>query len=82
MQILPFINQYNLGICLVTFDQPFYTKVAEIAMSSQNELCNISIRLDRFHLLMSYMEGIGYAMGGCGIDMWERVHVIICYHFM
>ena len=53
-----------LGVCPVTFDQPFYIKAAEI-VTSHSDLKNIVVvRLGGFHLLISYMGAIGYVMGG------------------
>ena len=49
-----------IGICPVTFDQPLFIKALEIVIAS-HDLTNVPvrIRLDGFHLLMSYMGSIG-----------------------
>jgi len=68
-------EKQSLGICPVTFDQPFYIKATEIVQATKPELKNIVVRLGGFHLLMSYMGTIGYVMGGSGLeDLWETVY--------
>ncbi len=68
-------EQYGLGICPVTFDQPLYIKAVEIVKSCHSEVKSIVIRLGGFHLVMSYMGSIGYTMGGSGLaDLWETVY--------
>ena len=45
----------------ITFDQPLYVKVSEIAMSNKME---IFVRLGGFHQLMSFLGSIGSLMEG------------------
>ena len=67
-------DQYNLGVCPVTFDQPLYVKAAEIVASSP-DIKSICVRLGGFHTLMSYMGSIGYVMAGSGLEaLWETVY--------
>lgn len=58
----------NMKTCIVTFDQPLYTKSRNItsAICLSDEMF-IVVRLGSFHTLMSYMGSIGYIMGGSGI---------------
>ena len=48
----------------ITFDQPLYVKVSEIAMSNKIE---IFVRLGGFHQLMSFLGSIGSLMEGSGL---------------
>ncbi|KAJ8872560.1 hypothetical protein PR048_026166 [Dryococelus australis] len=63
---------YNQGSRIVTFDQPLYAKASEIiAASPPGELDSVTLRLDRFHLLVSFMGSIGFIMSGSGIEeLW------------
>ena len=68
------IDRPNLGMCLVTLDQPLYIKTTEIVVSV-TDLPNIFIRLDGFHLLISYMGSLGFIMAGNGLEsMWGTVY--------
>lgn len=53
--------------CIVTLDQPLYFKAREIiaTLIENAELFKL-IRLGGFHLLMSFLGGIGYIMAGSG----------------
>ncbi|KAJ8875550.1 hypothetical protein PR048_023445 [Dryococelus australis] len=60
---------HNQGSCIVTFDQPLYAKASEIiAAAPPGELDSITLRLDGFHLLVSFMGSIGLIMSGSGIE--------------
>ncbi|GBM17624.1 hypothetical protein AVEN_80912-1 [Araneus ventricosus] len=56
-------------MCIVTFDQPLYTKAREIVAVAPegSDLSKIVIRLGGFHLLSSFFGAIGYIMQGSGI---------------
>ena len=54
----------NIPTPCITFDQPLYIKAFEISTSKGME---IVIRLGGFHLLMSFLGGIGTVMEGCGL---------------
>lgn len=63
---------------LVTFDQPLYAKardiVAEASERQEPLLSSIIVRLGGFHLLMSFMGGIGYIMAGSGLkELWSTI---------
>jgi hypothetical protein len=54
----------NVVTPCITFDQPLWIKAVEISKSSSlNEFC----RLGGFHMLMSYLDGIGTKMAGSGL---------------
>ncbi|GBN55566.1 hypothetical protein AVEN_205044-1 [Araneus ventricosus] len=55
--------------CIVTFDQPLYTKAREIVAATPegSDLSKIVIRLGGLHLLSSFFGAIGYIMQGSGI---------------
>ena len=56
---------------VVTFDQPLHWKSVNIVEGSE-ELFSLIIRLGSFHLLMSYLESVGYIMGGSGLaELWK-----------
>lgn len=54
----------------ITFDQPLYWKARDIvgAADPTSDLKNVVVRLDGFHLLMSFMGSIGMIMSGSGIE--------------
>lgn len=63
-------QQQKIGF--VTFDQPLYQKASEILASidPQNDpykLSTIKVRLGGFHLLMSFLGGVGFIMDGSGL---------------
>ncbi|KAE9525653.1 hypothetical protein AGLY_014180, partial [Aphis glycines] len=62
-------KNYGHDVCVITFDQPLYTKAQEIvsAAPEKSDLSKIVIRLGGFHLLMSFFGTIGYIMQGSGI---------------
>ena len=68
--VLVFVQQltgnYQLGVLPVTVHQPICIKAAEIVDASPN-LNNITVRLGRFNLVMSYMGVIGHIMTGSGL---------------
>ena len=51
-----------LSLC-ITFDQPLFIKAYKILKAKDT---NIVIRLGDFHVLMSFLGGIGTVMEGCG----------------
>ncbi|GBM15552.1 hypothetical protein AVEN_8931-1 [Araneus ventricosus] len=63
--------------CIVTFDQPLYSKAREIVAAAPQEcdLSKIVIKLGGFHLLSSFIGAIGYIMQGSGI---KEVLSLIC----
>jgi len=66
--------KYNLGACPVTADQPLYIKIVEIILSSPN-ITKLFARLGGFHLLSSYMGGMGFIMNGSGLtNLWMNVY--------
>jgi hypothetical protein len=65
---------HGMETCFVTFDQPLYAKAIEI-VASDEILQGVVVRLDGFHLLMSFMGSVGYIMGGSGLEvLWESVY--------
>ncbi|GFY37372.1 uncharacterized protein TNIN_401771 [Trichonephila inaurata madagascariensis] len=52
--------------CLITFDQPLYSK-ARLILAAYSELCKIVVKLLGFHMLMSFLGSIGYIMDGSGL---------------
>ncbi|GBM19601.1 hypothetical protein AVEN_107281-1 [Araneus ventricosus] len=62
-------KRYGHDVCIVTFDQPLYTKAREIVAAAPEgfDLSKIVIRLAGFHLLRSFLGAIGYIMKGSGI---------------
>ena len=62
--------------CVVTFDNPLYTKAIDIVLSDPGgPLSSVTVRLGGFHLLMSYMGAIGKIMGGSGLkELWQTVY--------
>ena len=57
-------RQPNIPTPCITFDQSLFIKAFEI---SKAKSMNIVIRLGGFHLLMSFLVGIGTIMGGSGL---------------
>ena len=57
-------RQLNIPTPCITFDQPLFIKAFEI---SKAKSMIIVIRLGVFHLLMSFLGGIGTIMGGSGL---------------
>ncbi|ELU04096.1 hypothetical protein CAPTEDRAFT_187549 [Capitella teleta] len=65
---------HGMETCFVTFDQPLYAKAIEI-VASDEILQGVVVRLDGFHLLVSFMGSVGYIMGGSGLEvLWESVY--------
>ncbi|GBN04272.1 hypothetical protein AVEN_145606-1 [Araneus ventricosus] len=62
-------KRYGHDVCIVTFDQPLYTKAREIVAAAPegSDLSKIVIRLGGFHLFSSFFGAIGYIMQGSGI---------------
>jgi len=56
----------------VTFDQPLYIKAFEIASAKK---MNIVMRLGGFHMLMSFLGGVGTVMEGSGLrEAMEEIY--------
>lgn len=55
--------------CVITFDQPLYYKAREMVAASDaySQLCNVVVKLGGFHMLMSFLECIGYIMDRSGL---------------
>lgn len=51
----------DAAVCFITFDQPLYIKARQMQSGI------IAVRLDGFHLLMSYLGCIGHTMAGSGL---------------
>ncbi|GBM27019.1 hypothetical protein AVEN_256949-1 [Araneus ventricosus] len=62
-------KRYGHDVCIVTFDQPLYTKAREIVATAPegSDLSRIVTRLGGFHLLSSFFGPFGYIMQGSGI---------------
>lgn len=57
-----------------TFDQPLYCKADDIVEASP-EIDRVIVRLGGFHLAMSYMGAVAFALRGSGIEpLWETVY--------
>lgn len=67
--VLNNMKSYGHETCVVTFDQPLFTKAREIVAASKpgSELSKVIIRLGGFHLLISFLGSIGYIMAGSGL---------------
>ncbi|GBM91898.1 hypothetical protein AVEN_112925-1 [Araneus ventricosus] len=62
--------------CIVTFDQSLFIKDMDIVFRADetDELSKVIVKLNRFHLLMSYMGAVGKIMGGSSLEqMWCEV---------
>ncbi|KAJ8888464.1 hypothetical protein PR048_007954 [Dryococelus australis] len=57
-------KHHNQGSCIVTFDQPLYAKVSEIIALAPGELDNVTLWLGGVHLLVSFIDSIGFIMSG------------------
>lgn len=71
----------NQNTCIVTFDQPLYWKARDIiaAFDPTSDLSKIVVRLGGFHLLMSFIGGIGYIMSGSGLeDIFKLIYAENC----
>ena len=67
-------KKQGVNTCFVTFDQPLFHKASGI-VSASDELNNVVVRLDGFHLLMSYMGAVGNIMSGSGLEeLWATVY--------
>lgn len=67
----------NQEACIVTFDLPLYMKAHDIIHSADlnDPVKNLIVRLGGFHLLMSFLESIGYIMGGSGLaDIFNNIY--------
>lgn len=55
--------------CVITFDQPLYSKAREMvaASDSSSNLCKVVMKLGGFHMLMSFLGSMGYIMDGSGL---------------
>ncbi|CAG9833247.1 unnamed protein product [Diabrotica balteata] len=55
--------------CVITFDQPLYSKAREMvaAADTSSNLSKIVMKLGGFHMLMSFLGCIGYVMDGSGL---------------
>ncbi|XP_071642214.1 uncharacterized protein [Temnothorax longispinosus] len=64
--------------CFVTFDQPLYIKAREIIAEGDEKLANVVVRLGGFHLLMSYLGGLGTIMEASGLsELWSTVYASV-----
>ena len=61
-------NETPKLLVAVTFDQPLYAKADDIHLANHKELDIVFIRLGGFHLVMSYLGGVGFIMKGSGIE--------------
>ncbi|KAF7998468.1 hypothetical protein HCN44_010405 [Aphidius gifuensis] len=66
----------NQIIVFVTFDLPLYKIARDICTSLQDtDLKYVYVRLGGFHMLMSYLGGIGNIMEGSGLsELWSTVY--------
>ena len=57
------------AIAFATFDQPLYWKARDIVASApeNSDLKNIIVQLGGFHLLMSFLGGVGFIMVNSGL---------------
>ncbi|CAH2088825.1 unnamed protein product [Euphydryas editha] len=69
-------RMFNRKKCFVTYDQPLHAKELAIVQESQREdLKNVVVPLDGFHMLMFFLGLIGYIMAVNGIeDLWGTVY--------
>ena len=61
-------NETPKLLVAVTFDQPLYAKADDIHLANHKELDRLFIRLGGFHLVMSYLGGVGFIMKVSGIE--------------
>ncbi|KAK3924188.1 tRNA (guanine-N(7)-)-methyltransferase [Frankliniella fusca] len=68
--------RYGQTQVFITFDQPLYSKAAEIVTSDlSGQLEGVVLRLGGFHLLMSFLGAIAHFMDGSGLeDLWAQVY--------
>lgn len=62
------LNGNQKLLASVTFDQPLYAKADDIHTANAKDLDRLFLRLGGFHLLMSYLGGVGSIMRGSGIQ--------------
>ncbi|GBO20054.1 hypothetical protein AVEN_139696-1 [Araneus ventricosus] len=64
--------------CIVTFDQSLFFKTMDVVSQAGEiyELCKVIVRLDGFHLLMSYMGTLGKFMGGSGLKKYSMRYLL------
>ena len=55
----------NISTLVATFDQPLWYKASGIIAEKK---LNIVCRLGGFHTLLSFIDRIGYGMGGSGLE--------------
>lgn len=69
-------NKLQQHTTFVTYDQPLYWKARSIVASlAQTTLKNVVVLLGIFHLLMSYLEAIGFTMEGSGLEeLWSVIY--------
>ena len=66
---LSIAKSHGQKTCVITFDQPLYSKAREMVAASDpnSELSNVVVKLGGFHMLMSFLGSIGYIMDGSGL---------------
>ena len=65
---LDIAKSHGQKTCVITFDQPLYSKAREMvaASDSSSNLCKVVVKLGGLHMLMSFLGSIGYIMDGTG----------------
>lgn len=67
-------RKQGIPLCPVTSDQPLYIEAVNIVAAS-DDLGNVFIRLEEFHLFMSFLGSVGSIMSGSGLEkQWESVY--------
>lgn len=66
---LDIAKSHGQKTCVITFDQPLYSKAREMvaASDSSSNLCKVVVKLGGFHMLMSFLGSMGYIMDGSGL---------------
>ena len=67
MYVQKLAEKHKIDICRVTVDQHLCIEAAEFVHSSEN-INKVVVRLEGFHLVMSYMGAIGHIMSRCGLQ--------------
>jgi len=69
-------SKLNQRSCFVTSDRPLYAKAVEIvALDTSGVFQDVYVRLGGFHMLVSFLGGVGHMMSGSNIeDLWATVY--------
>lgn len=60
-------KKHNMKTCIMTYDQPLYTKTKDIIEACHFKDILVIVRIGGFHMLMSFLGCIGKIMAGSGL---------------